>query len=458
MRSPRWLIPIVLVSLSGRTAAPPLESPRPTVSAAAPITVRGGFARFRVPRQGNGQLVFVVSALATDPRPFPVSLSIASPGGRRAPPTSLPLLAVQPYRNRRQTASPPATTGNRVVQISATGSSPRQRRFFDVPLLNGLPAHNGGCVRVIARTAATGSRCTVYLDEATGSGVRHLKLAAAVVSWLETTIMPIGDRLIGPPADVDNDGKLAILLTPRLGTLQRNRTAVGGFVRAADFRPHLQRPLSNQADMIYLNSSLVPGPGLGDVLAHEYRHVLTCSHRDALGRPSEEDWLNEGLAHLAEPGPTNIMHRIRTFLAAPSRFPLVVPDYYQAGLWRCDGVRGATFLFLDWCLEQHGEHLAGRLLRSRHSGVANIERVTHERFSSLFRDWSVAMLHGGMPFHSGGPQVLPWGGDSPLRLQLAGTATAYIAPRPLKPGTVVHVQAPARAQLQVTATLRPTTD
>jgi hypothetical protein len=455
MRSPLWLIPIVLVGLSGRTPAPPLESPRPTGIAAAPITVRDGFARFRVPPHGDGQLVFVVSSLAVNPEPSTVSLSVASPGNRHTRPTSLPLLAIHRYRNRRQPAAPPV---NQVVQTSVELPASQQRRIFDVPLLNGLPAHKGGCVRVVARTAAVGSRCTVYLDEATGPDVRHMALATAVVSYLESTIMPLGDHLIGPPADIDNDGKLAILLTPRLGTLQRNRTTVGGFVRAADFRPNLERPHSNQADMIYLNSSLVPGLGLGDVLAHEYRHVLTCSHRDALGHPSEEDWINEALAHLAEPGPTNIMHRIRTYLAAPSRYPLVVPDYYQAGLWRCDGVRGATFLFLDWCMGQHGDHLAGRLLRSRHSGITNIERNTHERFSALFRDWSVAMLHGGVPFHPGGPRVLTWSGNAPLHLDLVGTATAYIAPGRLKPGTVVHVRAPSRTRLQVTATLRSTTD
>ena len=455
MRSPRWLIPIILVGLSGRTPAPPLESPRPTGIAAAPITVRDGFARFRVPPHTDGQLVLVVSALAVNRKPSTVSLSIASPEDRHTTPTSLPLIAIHPYRNRRQ---PDAPQVNQVVQTSAQLPVSPQRRIFDVPLLNGLPARDGGCVRVVARTAATGTRCTVYLDEATGPDDRHMALATAVVSWLESAIMPLGDHLIGPAADIDHDGKLAILLTPRLETLQRNRTTVGGFVRAADFRPNLERPHSNQADMIYLNSTLVPGPGLGDVLAHEYRHVLACSHRDALGHPSEEDWINEALAHLAEPGSTNIMHRIRTYLDDPSRYPLVVPDYYQAGLWRCDGVRGATFLFHDWCMGRHGGHLARRLLRSRHSGITNIERNTHERFSTLFRDWSVAMLHGGVPFHPGGPRVLTWSGNVPLHLDLVGTATAYIAPGRLKPGTVVHVRAPSRTRLQVTATLRSTTD
>ena len=54
--------------------------------------------------------------------------------------------------------------------------------------------------------------------------------------------------------------------------------------------------------MIYLNTNLALGQELIDVLSHEYRHVLAFSQRDALGRESEEDWLNEALAHLAEPG------------------------------------------------------------------------------------------------------------------------------------------------------------
>ncbi len=457
MRSPRWLIPIVLVGLSGRTPIPPLESPRPTETAAAPITVQDGFARFRVPPHRAGELVLVVSALAADRQPFPVSLSVASFQAHPTQAASPPLLAIHPYRSRRLAFRSVQFIDGRVIQVSTTASS-RRRRIFDVPLLNGLPAHDGGCVRVVARPVASGSRSTVYLDEAAGRDSRHLELAEAVVLWLETTIMPLGDSLVGPPADIDNDGRLAILLTPCLGYLQRGRTTVGGFVRAADFRPNLERPHSNQADMIYLNTSLVPSLGLGDVLAHEYRHVLSCSNRDALGRPPEEDWLNEALAHLAEPGPTNILHRIQAFLADPSRYPLVVPDYYQAGLWRCDGVRGATFLFLDWCFQQHGEQLAGRLLRSRRTGVANIEQMTCRRFPGLFRDWSLAMLHGDIPSHPGGPTLLDWPNAAPLQLEIAGTATAYIAPRRLRPGTVVHVKAPASARLQVTATVRPTTE
>ena len=106
MRSPHWLIPIVLVSLSGRTPGPPLESPRPTESAAAPVTVRDGFARFRVPPHENGQLVLVVSALAINPKPSTVTLSVALPGERHTKPHSPPLLAIHPYRNRRQSHVP----------------------------------------------------------------------------------------------------------------------------------------------------------------------------------------------------------------------------------------------------------------------------------------------------------------------------------------------------------------
>ena len=50
--------------------------------------------------------------------------------------------------------------------------------------------------------------------------------------------------------------------------------------------------------MIYLNTHLSVNEDLIDVLSHEYRHVLAFSHRDALGRETEEDWINEALPAL----------------------------------------------------------------------------------------------------------------------------------------------------------------
>ena len=450
MKWARWLIPVVLLSLSGPTPPSQYDAPLPTSQAAAPIGVRDGVAHFRAPPVPDGRLVVVVSALGNSQDAYPVSIRLTEPPRNLARAVSPPLLAIPSYRPPTHT---PVVRESFVIPVAASRPLPGPARVFDVPLLNGRPLNNGGSMRVRARFAAGGRRCAVYLDEAARRDPGQAELAKAIVGLLDTSIIPAGDRLVGPAADIDGDGRLTVLLTPLLQYLQNGHTAVGGFVRADDFRPQLQPPKSNQADMIYLNTSLAPGQGLADVLWHEYRHVLAFSHRDALGHASEEDWLNEAIAHLAEPGPTNIEHRVNAYLAEPSRFPLVVPDYYRAGLWRCDGVRGSTFLFLDWCRQHHGEQLVGRMLRSRKTGIENLVAVTGTPFPRLFRNWSLAMVSGHGPLGQSGPALLKWDVGQALEIQVAATATCYVVPQHLPTGAMVRIEAPAAARLQVTATI-----
>ena len=211
--------------------------------------------------------------------------------------------------------------------------------------------------------------------------------------------------------------------------------------------------------MIYLNANLVPGGRLRDILAHEYQHVLACSQRDATGRHPEEDWLNEAIAHLAEPGSTNIRTRVDAYLSNTPDYPLVVPDYFRAGRWRCDGCRGVTYLFLAWCSHQHGARLAGSLLRSPWSGVDNLTRVTATPFPVLFRDWSVAMLSYQDDGLARSPRVLDWDTMGPLALQLHGTSTAFVSPRiSTSHPRIFRVDASPDARLQITVTLQPATE
>ena len=455
MRGVIWLIPVVLFSLSGPTPTSQYDAPLPTHQAAAPIGVRDGVAQFRVPAVSQGRLVVVVSALGDSQHAYPVSIRLTEPPHELARAVSPPRLAIRPYRPSRQGPAPQLSL---VIPAAASQPLPGPPRFFDVPLLNKKPLNRGGSMRVHARPIAAGTRSVVYLDQAAANDPGQVELAEAIVGLLEFSIIPSGDRLVGPAADVDGDGRLAVLLTPLLEHLQNGRASVGGFVRADDFRPHLQRPRSNRCDMIYLNTSLAPDQGLADVLWHEYRHVLAFSHRDALGHDSEEDWLNEAIAHLAEPGPTNIKHRVQAYLAEPSRFPLVVPDYYRAGLWRCDGVRGSTFLFLDWCRQQHGERFVSGMLTSRKTGISNLVAATGTPFSRLFRSWSLAMISGQRSAQESQPAILNWNAGETLQIRVAGTATCYVAPQHLPAGAMVRIEAPVEAKLQVTAALSGPTE
>jgi hypothetical protein len=157
---------------------------------------------------------------------------------------------------------------------------------------------------------------------------------------------------------------------------------------------------------LYLNSSVEPGRALETLLAHEYTHAVCFSRRLAdpsrtASLPAEEDWLNEAMAHVAENlhgnggvnrDWSNLDWRIAAFLAAPQNAPLVVRDYYRAGLWRDPGCRGATYLFLRYCVDQFGERLLRKLVESPLSGKRNLERVTGVAFAELFRRWTISLV------------------------------------------------------------------
>lgn len=248
--------------------------------------------------------------------------------------------------------------------------------------------------KISARKIACGTRVRVWLD-------RQLPLEAItpgrfdeLIEMLETDVLPRVESQFGCIQDVDGDGGFSVVISPWLSRLQGGSVSIGGMVRGSDFRLDVAPPFGNRCDMLLLNSELPMGPGLRDLLSHEVAHAACISQRltpDDRSISEEQDWLSEALAHLAEPGWSNRAARVAEFLNDPSRFPLVVPDYYRAGLWRNAGCRGATFLFADWCATQHGPDLCRRLAQSNVSGIRNFEQATSSRFEDLFRTWSLTM-------------------------------------------------------------------
>ncbi len=251
--------------------------------------------------------------------------------------------------------------------------------------------------RITARSVACGQRVRVFLDQQLPDGEVPRSRIEELVRSLETDVIPRIESQFGALQDVDRDGRFAVVLTPWLSRLQGGRTSIGGMVRSSDFQRNVPPPLGNRGDMLFLNSALPGDAALRDLLSHEVAHAACISQRllNPDGRLSEEeDWLSEALAHLAEPGWSNLDHRLAAFLEEPSRYPLVVPDYYRAGLWRNPGCRGATFLFTRWCVARHGPALVRRLVESRTSGTLNLERATGRTFEDLFREWSLSLASG----------------------------------------------------------------
>lgn len=224
--------------------------------------------------------------------------------------------------------------------------------------------------------------------------------------------------------------------------------------------------------MMCLNSNVVVGTNLKALLSHEFAHAVAFSARLRSNRsgyvlPDEDDWLNEAIAHLAEnlhnSGWSNLDHRVRDYLNSPQSYPLVVPDYYSAGLWRNHGCRGATYLFLRWCVDQFGQKILAEMIHSPATGRDNIARVTGLSFAELYRRWAIAVasddyqslsLHRPLGRHSlRGPRSVDWnvaGGEKTLKLR--GTSTVYLRLHAADSAAICRIRAiaSADARLQVT--------
>lgn len=327
------------------------------------------------------------------------------------------LLPVRPLKNASanaasnpipegvQTAAVPDDFVAGIEKIIPTGHSvsPGERDFF-LHVTDGALENPKAYVRVRSTVLTEGPQCRVYLDLQQPRTAAIVELGSELLRVFQDEVLPKSRATIGTHRDVDGDGKLALLLTPWLGKLQGGETTLKGFTRSSDFGMGIPSPFSNQCDVIYLHSQLRPGPVLRDLLAHEYAHAVSFSIRQgatpgAPNLPEEEDWLNEGVAHLAEnlagSGWTNLDYRISRFLDDPSRSPLIVSDYYRSGLWRDHGCRGATYLFLRWCTDVWGDQLPAALLRSPTSGIANLERCTGLSFPQLYRHFNLALASEG---------------------------------------------------------------
>ncbi len=280
-------------------------------------------------------------------------------------------------------------------------SDPTAVKTFYLHVTDGSLDDKKQYAKVLSSLVGKGRNVRIYLDQQLDTRQLAPGLVGEIVRLFDEEIIPITSRSLGRYRDVDGDESFTVLLSPWLDRLQGGRTSLGGFTRGSDFRLDIPEPFSNHCDMLYLNPNLRPGPHLKTLLAHEYAHAVCFSERlpgefDCDGLPDEEDWLNEAIAHCAEnlcdSGWSNIDYRVSRFLNQPEKYPLVVPDYYRAGLWRDHGCRGATYLFLRWCVDQFGDELLTKLIQNPKRGKEGLELATGRKFHDLYRYWNLALI------------------------------------------------------------------
>ena len=296
------------------------------------------------------------------------------------------------------------------------------RRVFFTHSRRGSLADPASYSAIHCRLVGESDSIRVFADQTVIAGEPLDSLTAELTHLADEIISPAVQALVGPVRDVDGDGRLAVVLTSQLGQADGALANVDGLTRASDFRHEVPRPVGNEADVIFLNANLPPGERLRAVFAHEWAHAAIFGRRyggDSEQVPTEDDWLNEALAHLIEVrasgSSSNVAHRIQNFLDRPEAAPLVVRDYYRPEYWRHHGCRGAAFLFLDWCLNQSGPQCFDRLIDGHFVGVEHLERATDRSFDQLFRGWTTSLGKSLAASEIAGEETVP--GAEALRQQ-----------------------------------------
>ncbi|MDB4637683.1 MAG: hypothetical protein P8M30_07670 [Planctomycetaceae bacterium] len=306
---------------------------------------------------------------------------------------------LKPLSGTNLQAQPRVSSSDRQPESLRTANKEQRERTFFIHVSSSSLNDPRGYQLLNADLLLEGDQVRVFLDRNCENTEKQMLSARKIIHALDDTIIPSATALSGSFADVDQDGKLAVLLTPCLDQMQGGKTSLKGFVRASDFCKHYPRPYSNRTDLIYLNSECAPDTNYLTLLAHEYWHVMQFSHR--LAQPGarkelQEDWICEGSAHLAEHrfggDGSNLKHRVSAWMRSPEQSPLIVPDYYSAGLWRHDGCRGGLFLFFRWCENQYGPTFMIELLKTTGTGSDALEQVTGESFETLHQHSLISIL------------------------------------------------------------------
>lgn len=256
------------------------------------------------------------------------------------------------------------------------------RAFFVAKLTGGALAYATppDTATVTATLRAKSAHAYFYEDNALAFDAASVQQAA---SEFESTTWPAVTSVFGDPAipGVDGDPRIIVLQADLGG-------AVGGYYTGDDEYLRAVRPLSNEAEMVYMDRTLKPGgASFNVVLAHEFQHLI-----QAHNAPREEAWVNEGLSEDSSLLVGGAPSSLKTFASQPDT---------QLNAWNRDNVGahyGAGAAFLRYLASRFGGDASlGAIARQPRAGSAGVDQFLASigqslRFPAVFADWIAANI------------------------------------------------------------------
>jgi hypothetical protein len=403
---------------------------------------------------GGGASYLIVPEFATDRAPFQLvdysvasgTLSPAAAASRMRAVTELQALRARPLTAQRMADRYLREQGRNLAR-SGTLRTPAVRRQSLASMAAPDTIHNfqvlsnftsATFATVTARLAYSGTNLLLYLDTLAPAGFTPAQLQT-FGSYFDQTLWPIDTAAFGKPSDIDQNGRIIMLMSKVVNADTPAATCttqgfVAGFFNPEDFSGSSD-PHSNQGEIFY---SVVPDPNgvsscahtvdevgfdVPAVFLHELQHLISYSQHVVVGGGQPEaSWLDEGMSIAAEelgslyyesrcPPPScrtdpsqlfpdSAQGFVQSFLFDSYQFGLL-PDTASITLESDDqqgeSWRGGAWLLVRWLVDQGGAGVYRQLELGPAGGVADIEQATGRPFPALFADFGLALYTDSLP-------------------------------------------------------------
>jgi hypothetical protein len=286
--------------------------------------------------------------------------------------------------------------------------------------------------RIGATVKYVGAPAIVYIDDQQAAGTEQFLPDdfAHLGQLFDNYLYAADTTAFGRESDINGDGHIAILMTPRVNALTSNCSSgrVVGYTFGKDLIPFALH--SNAREMFYTFSTSVATASCGAVtrasaldalpstLVHELQHMISFNQHVLLRSGVDQDvWLNEGLSHFAEelgwrtvPGSacdgdcfsiymSGDFGNAYAYLNNTEGEYLIAPELGDGTLPE----RGAAWLFIRWLADHFstdstlGTQLTRELEQSTTLGATRIEQLTGVDFPTLVGQWQLANWTSDLP-------------------------------------------------------------
>ena len=292
---------------------------------------------------------------------------------------------------------------------------------------------------VAAKLAYVGDNVLVYIDTLAPANGFTPSQFSDFGKLFDQTLYPIDTLAFGSPVDLDQNGRVIMLMSPVVNADTPASTCstqgfVAGFFDTGDFNGPSD-PNSNQGEIFY---TIVPdsagtvscahsvanlGADVPATFLHELQHLIYFSQHVIVSGSSEgSSWMDEGLSIVAEelgslyyeqkcPPPSCRTNPAQIFPDSAQGFvsSFLYDSYQYAYLPDTSSVtlhddsengfswRGGDWLMMRWLGDQMGAGFFRKLERGPSNGLVNIEQATGQTFPSLFANFGLSLYTDSLP-------------------------------------------------------------